>query len=174
MEETKKPLITLKHILIVSGILLSISLILSLLFFFGTEKMKETINFFISTIKIFSPIFLGLITVEVVKNYPIRNNPYFPTHTRKKNIKKIINKYDKKNEEFKETVFPFIKNLQNEKYRKYTNDLQELDLEFLKLWNDFNYFSIRPNLKDKEFFFKLQRAVYFKVYEYGISLKQEV
>lgn len=57
-------------------------------------------------------------------------------------------------------------------YQKACFHLQDCDLNFCKLWNDFNYFHGTTDKKYKDYEFELKKCIFIKIYRYDERRRQ--
>lgn len=124
------------------------------------------------TPNIFSAVFtivFGYLGIEIV-----RNRFYSSKYGRRK-LKKILEPLIKKYENSNPQVInQYIENLLKDKGKDYFStvyQLQSIDSDFIKIWNDFNYFFHTTRKKEKVYWEELKNCVYIKIYEY--KMKQE-
>lgn len=163
-ENNSKTIVVSKSTIIISILVFILLIIIAI---FSYKKFnKDFVEFIINTSIGLITLIIAFFGVNILKNYPIKDNPYYPYHYSKSEINKIIKKYNKDNKEYSDKIYPFIKQLMDDdKYFEKIDFLQNTSLDFIKIWNDFNYYNSRPSKENKEYLFKIQKTINSMIYE---------
>lgn len=167
-DNLKKSLIT-KSKVIVSIIISILLLTISILLYLFLKMYRNNIEYITNTIIGITTATIAFLGVEIVKNYPIKDNPYYQFHYSKSEIDKIVNARINKEDfdiKYSTEIYPFIKNLQKDNtYFEKVDFLENTNLEFSKLWNENNYYNSRPSKENKERLFEIKRTLNSIIYD---------
>lgn len=165
-ENNSKTIVVSKSTIIISILVFILLIIIAI---FSYKKFnKDFVEFIINTSIGLITLIIAFFGVNILKNYPIKDNPYYPYHYSKSEIDEIVNTYiHKENFDTKYSVeiYPFIETLnKNNTYLEKAYFLQETNLDFKKLWNESNYYNSRPSKENERRLFEIRRAVNTMIY----------
>lgn len=145
-----------------------------------SELLKE-IPSMIGSLVALSALILGTTVVRsstfLSKN---KGTKFYPKKYGEKKLNSILSELEKNYPEDFTEITMVVKELQYNQHRIETNEyfyyvfiLQESDWNFLKVWNDFNYYAPQRSELGKraKYYLRLEKYIYKRVYDLYIQIK---
>lgn len=142
------------------------------------ESFLQNIQTWVNTLAIvFASYVGGAYVIDIPqKDSEETGNHYYTEAYRSRSLIKVIKNYNGQYDEKQhgiaaECVVDMIQN-EDQKYWKLVFYLQESDINFLRVWNDFNFYFKRSKKRawNYEYFDMVRRYVYMKVYQKNKSI----
>jgi hypothetical protein len=182
----KKIPITIKTFWIVIVLASVISFVLSIAYGFTFCKfsLQKALEYAPNIFQSVFTIFLGALGISIYRIQGLgKGTKYYSSKYGKKKLlnimQPILNSITNQCEYCK--IVEHIEEMQNTRtdngdksseYEKACFHLQDCDLNFCKLWNDFNYFHGTTDKKYKDYEFELKKCIFIKIYRYDERRRQ--
>ena len=171
----EKKLVTIGTIITLLLVAIIISIIIQIPYHYITgANIKECFEFTETLFRTIVLTEIGILGLNIVSTRKQFSKFYKKGYGQKKLnyiMKPLIEEFT--GQEKYEAVINYINELiKKDEYFNKVYILQDLDFDFVKLWNDFNYYQQSINSKNKKYWFDLKKCIYIKLYKQFCETKE--
>ena len=171
-------------------VVLLIDLFIGILWIIGINNTDKNSNFYTilrdtpDLLRNLSTFSVAIFGVTIVRKgiFDKGGTKYYPTSCGKNKLGNIIGEYNEYPnysevvEVISELLVPYSEDPFDCRYFQYVYKLQKIDDDFVKVWNDYNFYSAKEMKKpeDRKYLKQLEKYIFIKIYnEHNITMKSD-